>query len=266
MPPIKVVVQGASGRMGREVLTALCRDPDIEPVGAVDVKATEDHLSLPNGSGLIPFAKDMDPILQRVHPRVVVDFSAPEASVKTARIALKNGVSIVIGTTGLSPAHVDEVRELARQRQVGAVIAPNFALGAILLMHLAKLVARYFDEVEVIELHHDQKADAPSGTAIATARAMLEARGKPFNYPPTTKETLAGTRGGQMDGVAIHSIRLQGLLAHQEVIFGGPGQTLSLRHDTISRECFMPGVLLAVKEVVKRQGLVYGLDALLGLR
>lgn len=266
MAAIKVVVQGASGRMGREVLAALCRDPAVEPVGAVDIKATEDYISLPNGSGLIPFASEIEPILQRVHPRVVVDFSAPEASVKAARAALKSGVSMVIGTTGLSPAQVDEVRELARKHQVGAVIAPNFALGAVLLMHLAKLAARYLDEVEIIELHHDQKADAPSGTAIATARAMLEARGKPFRYPATTKETLPGTRGGQMEGAAIHSVRLQGLLAHQEVIFGGPGQTLSLRHDTISRECFIPGVVLAVKEVVKRQELVYGLDALLDLR
>ncbi|MEK7872874.1 MAG: 4-hydroxy-tetrahydrodipicolinate reductase [Chloroflexota bacterium] len=265
MPPIKVVVQGASGRMGREVMAALCRDSAIEPVGAVDIKANEDYISLPDGLGLIPYARDLEPIIQRLHPHVVVDFSSAEGALKAARIALKSGVALVVGTTGLAPAHVEEISELTRRYQVGAVIAPNFALGAVLMMHLAKLAARYFDEAEVIELHHDQKADAPSGTALATARAMRESRGGPFKYAATTRETIPGTRGGQVDGIAIHSVRLQGLLAHQEVLFGGPGQTLSIRHDTISRECFMPGVLLAVKEVVKRQELVYGLEALLKL-
>jgi len=265
MPPIKVVVQGASGKMGREVLAALCRDSATEPVGAVDIKADEDHVSLPDNLGIIPYARDLEPVILRVRPHVVVDFSSAEGAVKAARVALGNGVALVVGTTGLTPAHVEEISGLARRYQVGAVVAPNFALGAVLMMHLAKLAARYFDEAEIIELHHDQKADAPSGTAIATVRAMRERREGPFKHPATTRETIPGTRGGQMEGVAIHSVRLQGLLAHQEVIFGGPGQTLSIRHDTISRECFMPGVLLAVKEVVKRQELVYGLEALLKL-
>lgn len=265
MPPIRVVVQGASGKMGREVLAALCKDPATEPVGAVDIKADEDHISLPDGRGLVPYARELEPVIQSVRPHVVVDFSSAEGAAKAARIALSNGVALVVGTTGLTPAQVEEISGLARKHQVGAMVAPNFALGAVLMIHLAKLAARYFDEAEIIELHHDQKADAPSGTAIATARAMRDRRDGPFKHPVTTRETLPGARGGEMEGVSIHSVRLQGLLAHQEVIFGGPGQTLSIRHDTISRECFMPGVLLAVKEVVKRKELVYGLEALLKL-
>jgi 4-hydroxy-tetrahydrodipicolinate reductase len=144
------------------------------------------------------------------------------------------------------------------------VVAANFALGAILMIHLAKIAAKYLDYAEIIELHHHLKADAPSGTALSTAKIMAAARGKPFCQPPAPKKPSA-SRGEQIEGVTIHSVRLLGLLAHQEVLLGGPGQTLSIRHDTISRECFMPGIMLAIKEVVKRQGLVYGLDALLGL-
>jgi 4-hydroxy-tetrahydrodipicolinate reductase len=170
-----------------------------------------------------------------------------------------------MGTTGLSDKDLKEIDTLALDYNKGAVVAANFAIGAVVLMHLAKIAAKYFDNAEIIELHHDKKVDAPSGTALATARLMIEAHGKPFVYPKTEKETLKGTRGGQKDGLAIHSVRLPGLVASQEVIFGALGQTLSIRHDTISRECFMPGVILAVREVVKRHGLVYGLDSLLNL-
>jgi 4-hydroxy-tetrahydrodipicolinate reductase len=154
---------------------------------------------------------------------------------------------------------------LAEANNVGVVVAPNFALGAVLLLHLAKIAARYFNNAEIIELHHDEKADAPSGTALATAAAMVESRGEPFVYTPTKKENISGTRGGQVGGINIHSVRLPGFMASQEIIFGGQGQTLSMRHDTISRECYMPGVILAIKEVVKVRGLVFGLDNVLHL-
>jgi len=146
---------------------------------------------------------------------------------------------------------------------VGVVVAPNFALGAVLMMHLAKIAGKYLDHAEIIELHHDRKTDAPSGTALSTAKAMAQARGKPFSTPEAGK--TSDSRGGQVEGVTIHSVRLPGLMAHQEVMLGGPGQTLSIRHDTISRECYMPGIMLAIREVGKRKGLVYGLDNLLGL-
>lgn len=251
--------------MGRTVTAGLCRDPELEIVGAVEKEVTQEYLPLPDGSRTIPFSSKLDSLLTTCQPQVLVDFSIAEASIAAARIATKHGVNLVIGTTGLSSDDLSEIDRLTRGNNVGAVVAPNFALGAVVLVYLAKIAARFFDYSEIIELHHHEKADAPSGTALATAKAMVEARGTPFSYPGTKKETLSGTRGGQTDGVTIHSVRLPGLMASQEVILGGLGQTLSLRHDTISRECYIPGIILAVKEVVKRKGLVYGLDALLGL-
>jgi 4-hydroxy-tetrahydrodipicolinate reductase len=265
MKSIAVAVHGALGKMGREVTAAVCRDPDLEMVGAVDIQATQDHLPLPDASRDVPLSSDLSSLLQICHPQVLVDFTIAEASISAARIATKRGVNVVIGTSGLSNDGVREIEQLCMANKVAAVVAPNFALGAAVLLHLAKTAARFFEHVEIIELHHSEKADAPSGTALATARAMLESRGEPFVYPLTKKENLSGSRGGQIDGVAIHSVRLPGLVASQEVVFGAQGQTLSLRHDTISRECYMPGIMLAIKEVAKRQGLVYGLEALLNL-
>jgi len=265
MKPITVVVHGALGKMGREVTAAICRDPDLDMVGAVDIQAIQEHLALPNTSRRVPLSSNLNSLLQNCHPQVLVDFTIAEASMSAARIATKQGVNLVIGTTGLSDDNIREIDQLSKANKVGAVVAPNFALGAAVLLHLATTAARFFDHAEIIELHHHEKADAPSGTALATARAMLQSRGKPFIYSPTKKENLSGSRGGQIDGVAIHSIRLPGLMASQEVILGAPGQTLSLHHNIINRECYMPGVILAIKEVVKRQGLVYSLDSLLNL-
>jgi 4-hydroxy-tetrahydrodipicolinate reductase len=194
-----------------------------------------------------------------------VDFTTAEASLDMVRAATKHKVNVVVGSTGFSPQNLEEIDRLARENGVGAVVASNFALGAVMMIHLARIAARYFDNVEIIELHHDQKLDAPSGTAVSTARAIAEARGQAFVYPRVQKETVAGARGAEMQGVAIHSVRLPGLMAHQEVIFGAPGQTLIIRHDTINRECYMPGVVAAVKKVVGLKGLTVGLDRLLGL-
>lgn len=266
MEAIAVLVHGALGKMGREVMAAVCRDRELEVVGAVDIKAAEEQLVLPDGSKTVPLARDLESALKRCKPGVVVDFSIAEAAMSAARLALKRGINVVIGTSGLTGDNLEEIDQLARGNGVGAVVAPNFALGSVVLLHLAKIAARFFDYAEIIELHHHEKADAPSGTALATAQAMVEARGKPFIYPATKKETLSGTRGGQVEGIAIHSVRLLGLMASQEVIFGAPGQTLTLRHDALNRECYMPGVILAIKEVVRRKGLVYGLDNLLDLK
>jgi len=265
MQPIRVVVYGAAGRMGQEVLGALCQDPELDAVGAVDLKADGDFLWLPNGSGEIPFSAEVEDIIGKCQPDVMVDFALADATMPAARLAAKQGVNLVIGTTGLSASDIGEIERLCLESDVGAVVAPNFSLGAVLMIHMAKLAARYFDYAEVIERHHEGKADAPSGTAIATARAMIEARGEPFRYPELKSETLGGTRGGQIEGISVHSVRLPGLLAHQEVILGALGQTLTIRHDSITRESFMPGVVMAIKRVVRVKGLVYGLDALLGL-
>ncbi len=262
MEPIKVAVQGALGRVGQEVVKAVCREPEMRLVGVVDLKIAGDSLALPDGSGSVPASADLAHILNSCRPDVLVDFTIAQAAMSAVRVAAGCGVNLVIGTTGLTADDLKEIDRLAKENKVGAVVAPNFALGAILMMHLAKIAAKYLDYAEVIELHHYQKADAPSGTALATARAMAKGRGEPFLQPSGKP---AGSRGQPVEGVTIHSVRLPGLMAHQEVILGGPGQTLSIRHDTINRECYMPGVMRAVKEVVKRKGLVYGLDTLLGL-
>jgi 4-hydroxy-tetrahydrodipicolinate reductase len=260
---IKVLVSG-SGKMGREVLAAISAQADMDPVGCVDALQAEDYIPVP-GAELVPMGRDTAAMISRVRPDVVVDFTNAEWTPKLAKDALEAGVRLVIGTSGLSEAFVSQLSDDCRKRSLGAVIAPNFALGAVLMQHMATIAARYYDHAEVIELHHDQKVDAPSGTAIATARGMADARGAPFSRPTTKHENLPGGRGAELSGVTIHSVRLPGLVAHQEVIFGGPGELLTIRHDTMHRESFMPGVLLAVREVMNRKELVVGLDRLLGL-
>ena len=262
MNPIKVIVHGAAGKVGQEVIRAVCGEGDMQLVGAVDMKAAEDSLPLPDGSSSVPFSTDLRDILDRCQADVMVDFSIAKATMPAVRLATEKGINLVIGTTGFSPDDIKEIERLAAEHGIGAVMAPNFALGAVLMMHLAKIAAKYLDYAEIIELHHHLKADAPSGTAQTTARAMAAARGKPFLHPQG-KDTAS--RGDRVEGVSIHSVRLPGLMAHQEVILGAPGQTLSIRHDTINRECYMPGVMLAIREVVGRKGFVYGLDKLLGL-
>ena len=266
MEPITVLVHGALGKMGREMVAGISRDPELKLVGAVDIKATQDFLTLPDGSTKIPLSADLSALLDAQHPKVLLDFTIAEASLSAARIALKKAVNLVIGTSGLPDESLKEIDRLAKENKVGAIVAPNFTIGIAVLLNAARDAARLFDYVDVMEMHHQEKVDAPSGTAIATAKAMLEARGKPFLHTQTKKEVLQGTRGGEIDGVSIHSVRLPGFLASQEVVFGGLGQTLSIRHDTISRECYLPGVIMAIKEIVNRKGLIYGLDTLLNLR
>ncbi len=262
--PIKVVVRGAAGKMGREIVRALCSEPEVKLVGAAELKVTEEKLSLPDGSGTIPFSADLEKILTTTKPDVLVDFTIKEAVMPAVRTAVKHGVNLVIGTTGITADELKEIDQLTQANKVGAVVAPNFALGAVLMMHLAKIAGKYFDYAEIIEQHHHLKTDAPSGTALATARAMAVARGKPFSHPPAPKN-VTDSRGDELEGITLHAVRLPGLLAHQEVILGGLGQTLTIRHDTIGRECYMPGIVLAIKEVVNRKGLVYGLDSVLNI-
>lgn len=264
MAAVKVIVHGALGKMGREVVNAVCLDPETKLVGAVDINIKEDYLLLPDGSGRVPLSSDLDSIIAAQKPDVLVDFSLAKAAMPAARTATRRKVHLVVGTTGLTPADLEEIDRMTKAAGTGAVVASNFALGAVVMMHLAKVAAKYFDYAEIIELHHHLKLDAPSGTALTTARSMAKARGKPF-LVPSDKDVTLKSRGEQVEGVALHSVRLPGLLAHQEVLFGIAGQTLSIRHDTISRECYMPGVLLAIKEVHLHQGLVNGLAPLLGL-
>jgi 4-hydroxy-tetrahydrodipicolinate reductase len=262
---IRVLVCGACGKMGREVLKAVAGDPQLRVAGAVDAKADTQDIGDLIGiekTGIL-VGKDLQEVIKETKPQVMVDFTRPEAVMNNIRIALANGVCPVVGTTGLSEANIREVRKLCEASGVNALIAPNFSVGAILMMKLAQEAAKFFPHVEIIELHHDQKLDAPSGTALRTAELISKVRGSMAQGHPDEAEKLAGARGGDYNGIRMHSVRLPGYVAHQEVIFGGLGQTLSVRHDSISRESFMPGVVLACKRILEADGLVIGLETFL---
>ncbi len=265
MERVKVLVHGVLGKMGQEVLSAVCHDPKLEAVAGVDAKAAKKEIQLPDGASSIPLSKDLESVLHTCHPDVLVDFTTAEATMSAVRTAVKHDVALVIGTTGLSDADLNEIKSLCKKKGVGAVVAPNFAIAAVVMMHLANVAARFFDYAEVIEMHHEQKLDAPSGTALATARDMVQARGSNFIHVSAKKESIVGCRGADLGGVALHSVRMPGLLAHQEIILGAPGQTLRIRLDQISREAFMPGVTLAIKKAAELKEAVFGLDKLLGL-
>ncbi len=262
---IRVAVQGALGQMGREVMKAVSAAPDMMLVGGCDAKATDGHMVIDDYKVFL--SPDLTKCLVATKPNVVVDFSLASAVPQTAETAARAGASMVIGTTGLNPAILSRLEALSKQYSIGVLVAPNFALGAVVMMELARTAAKYFDWAEIIELHHEKKADAPSGTAIATAAKMQAAREKPFQAlrgEPATVPGVHASRGEKFSGIPIHSIRLPGLVAHQEVIFGALGQTLSIRHDTVSRESFMPGVLLAIREIATRPGqFIFGLEKLL---
>jgi 4-hydroxy-tetrahydrodipicolinate reductase len=261
MDTINVLVHGAAGKVGQEIVSTLGTEPGLRLVGAVDIKADQSYLELPGKAGKVPYATELGSLLTSTKPDVIVDFTVAKAAMPAIRLAASRKVNLVIGTTGFTADEISEMDRLAQKYQVGMVLAPNYALGAVLMMHLAAIAARYFNYAEIIELHHETKADAPSGTAISTAKAMASARAQGFLVP---QGKPSAARGQQVDGVTVHSVRLPGYMAHQEVLFGGPGQTLSIRHDTINRQCYMPGVMLAIREVVKRNGFTFGLDKLLG--
>jgi 4-hydroxy-tetrahydrodipicolinate reductase len=263
MADIKVVVNGALGKMGQTIVDTLKREPGIEVVGGVDVKAAEGKIPL-DAARSIPLSSNLENILTSTKPDVLVDFTIPAAVMGSVRTTVKHGVNLVIGTTGLKPENIAEIKQLAEANNICAFVAPNFALGAVLMMAMAKLGAKFFDTAEIIELHHDQKLDAPSGTALATAKMMADAKGIPFNRPKQLDPNQP-SRGMVAEGINVHSVRLPGFVAHQEVIFGGIGQTLTIRHDSTGRDSFLPGIILAIKGVGKHKGLTYGLDQLLGL-
>ena len=256
---IRVLVSGAAGRMGREVVRAVLAEDDLELVAAVDPAHAGEAL----GEGTdLEIAGNLAAALAEVKPDVVVDFTHPSAVEANIRTTLAAGVDCVVGTTGLSEA---ALHALAAEIPDGTClfVAPNFAIGAVLMMRFAADAARFMPHVEVIELHHDRKADAPSGTALRTASLIADARASVPPAPGRETEVAEGARGALVHDVTVHSVRLPGLVAHQEVLFGGQGQTLSIRHDSIDRTSFMPGVVLAVRKVGARSGLVVGLEHLM---
>jgi 4-hydroxy-tetrahydrodipicolinate reductase len=270
--PIPVVVNGAAGKMGREVVKAIAGASDMTLLGAID--RNPDYIGQDAGEVAgcgpleIPITNEFEPMLAMAAQErtlgVMVDFTHPKTIYDSVRSAIAYGVRPVVGTTGMSPQQIQDLADFAEKASVGCLIVPNFSIGMVLLQQAAIQASRYFDHVEIIELHHNQKADAPSGTAIQTAQ-MLAELGKPFNPPAVTEEEkLAGARGSLApEGIRIHSIRLPGLIAHQEVIFGAPGQIYTLRHDTSDRSCYMPGVLLSIRKVLQMRSLVYGLEKIL---
>ena len=259
-----VLVNGACGRMGQAVLKAVQDDKELSLVGAVDIRGGADTGELvglaPNG---VLVETDLAAALERLKPEVMIDFTRPDVVFGNVVTALKHKVSPVVGTTGLSDDQKAEIEKLAIENGTPAFIAPNFAIGAVLMMVMCKHAAKYMPDVEIIELHHDKKLDAPSGTAVQTAAMIAEVRQSHKQGHPDEKEKLTGARGAEYDGMHIHSVRLPGYVAHQEVIFGGLGQTLTIRHDSMNRESFMPGVVLAAQKVRGLDGLTIGLDKLL---
>ena len=252
---INVGVLGAAGRMGQTVCAAVDADPDLTLAARVDPAG---------GDGIVKTVDEMGDV------DVVVDFTQPQQVMGNIRACVARGIHCVIGTSGLSEAEHAEIRDLVADGKANVFIAPNFSIGAVVMIHLAKQAARHLGSVEIVEQHHNQKLDAPSGTARETARQIVEVwkeHGRPAGGEahPDEKETVPGARGADIDGVHVHGVRLQGRLAHQEVIFGGPGENLTIRHDSMDRSSFMPGVVLACKKVGSTPGLTIGLEHLLGL-
>ena len=243
---IKVGVLGSRGRMGSEVVKAVTEAQDLELVAQLDLGDSLDSLV---SSGA----------------QVVVDFTTPDSVMANLEFLIKNNISAVVGTTGFDDARISQIKSLLASSKSGVLIAPNFAIGAVLMMEFATKAAKYFESAEIIELHHPNKVDAPSGTATRTADLMSKARKEAGlgAMPDATTSSLDGARGATVGDIPVHSVRLRGLVAHQEVLLGGIGETLSIRHDSIDRVGFMPGVLLGIRQVVSHPGLTFGLENLM---
>jgi 4-hydroxy-tetrahydrodipicolinate reductase len=264
-PEITVAVNGALGRMGSTVLAAAAAETGVTPVGGADIAASTNLVTISGTSVSVPLAPSLTELFATVKPDVVVDFTNGEAAKEAILTCIDAGVRVVSGSTGLSPGDLVEIRQASSDNSVGVISASNFALGAVVLMHLASIASKHFDYADLLESHHEAKVDAPSGTALSIAEAMIDGRGSDFDHNVAEQQTLEGTRGGDFHGINVHSARMPGRVARHEVVFGALGQTLTMIHDSINRDSFMPGVMLGVKHVVGEQGLVIGLASVLGL-
>ncbi len=265
MDQIRVIVSGIGGRMGRLVAEGVRAAPDLLLVGGVDPAFAGSDIGdkiFGQRSGL-RVDGDVGSAIGRVTPHVMVDFTAPGAVMENLRQALTRRVACVVGTTGLSGADLEEVGRLCQESATPVLVAPNFSVAACLMMRFAAEAAVRFEYAQIMEFHHAGKKDAPSGTALATAERMARARSTEMAFPQPERFTLDGVMGGQFAGIGVHAARMDGVVADQRVMFGGPGETLTIEHRTTSRECFIPGVLLAVRHVLKQEGLVFGLEKLL---
>ncbi|OIJ14873.1 4-hydroxy-tetrahydrodipicolinate reductase [Anaerobacillus alkalilacustris] len=259
---IKVAITGAGGKMGMEAVKMVTSTPHFQLVAGIDTqnggKLFSEIPGMPNVD--VPMYTDLHKAFSEHECDVLIDLTNPKFGRKHMEIAFEHGVRPVVGTTGFTEKDVEELSAIAEEKALGAIIAPNFAIGAILMMKFSQMAAKYLPDVEIIEMHHDRKLDAPSGTAIKTAQLISEVREPKQQGHEDEKEELPGAKGADYQGMRIHSVRLPGLVAHQEVIFGGIGQTLTIRHDSIDRTSFMPGIRLAVETAMKLDVLVYGLE------
>ncbi|KSU85563.1 dihydrodipicolinate reductase [Fictibacillus enclensis] len=259
---ISIVIAGPRGKMGSEAVRMVTETPHFKLVAVIDSR--NEGMKLKDVSGMpaldIPVYEDAPRCFSEIHPDVLIDLTKPDVGKIHLEQALEHNVRPVIGTTGFSDEDLERLKNLASERELGAIIAPNFAVGAVLMMKFAQMASRYLPDIEIIEKHHDQKLDAPSGTALKTAQLIREVRESKQQGHPDEREDIKGARGAELDGIRIHSIRLPGLVAHQEVVMGGEGQTLTIKHDSMNRASFMPGVKLAVEAVMNVDHLVYGLE------
>mgnify|MGYP001179302015 FL=1 len=263
---IRVAIAGARGKMGSEAVKTVCKHDGMELVAALDYKHVGESLSQlemfpPNLD--VPIYTNLSQLITETNPDVLIDLTNPHSVYEHTKEAMLHNVRTVVGTTGFTDEQLEELSQLAREKKCGCIIAPNFAIGAILMMKFAKEAAKYLPHVEIIELHHDRKLDAPSGTGKKTAQMIAEVREANKQGHPNEIETMMGARGADFEGMRIHSVRLPGLVAHQEVIFGGDGQMLTIRHDSFNRESFMSGVVFCVETVMTMEELVYGLENIL---
>lgn len=266
MEQINIMIAGPRGRMGSEAVKLAAKAEHFNLVAVLDHKY--DGMMLSDIEGFqsihnVPIYTDIEKCLQNVQADVLIDLTTPEFGMLHAKTALSYNVRPVVGTTGFSKENLEELERLCKEKELGCIIAPNFAIGAVLMMKFSQLAAKYFRDVEIIELHHDKKLDAPSGTAVKTAEMISAVREAKKQGHENEKETITGARGAEFDGMHIHSVRLPGLIAHQQVLFGSDGQTLTIRHDSYNRESFMSGVKVAVETVMKHNSFVYGLENIL---
>lgn len=260
---IRVAIAGARGRMGQEAVHTIMKNPNMELVSVLDYKKVGETLADTNlfpQTFTVPIFLKLSDLHNKTKPDVLVDLTSPESVYQHTREALELGIRPVVGTTGFSDEELKELTVYAADHKIGCIIAPNFAIGAVLMMKFAEQAAKYLPDIEIIEMHHDQKLDAPSGTAMKTANLIADQRKTHSQGHPKEKETLAGARGANYDGMRIHSVRLPGLVAHQQVLLGGEGQLLTIRHDSFNRGSFMSGVALSINKVMEIENLVYGLE------
>ena len=261
---LKIVIQGILGNMGAEVMKAVSSASDLELVGAVDL-STRKYIVFNEKE--IPLFNNITDCIETLSPDVLVDFSSSHSLLDSVEKCLPSNISVVSGTTGLSDDNLARIKSLSDKHKTGVIYAANFAIGAVLLIHIANQLGPFFEYIEINETHHENKIDAPSGTALAIARSIISGRSSdsPLTPPIAKTEVLEGSRGADYEGIKIHASRMQGMLAQHNLVFGTSGQTLEIKHNTINRECYMPGVLRAIRDVQNHETLIVGLENILGL-